>query len=469
METLLYLIKVNVAILLLYSFYRLLFQKDTFFQWKRIVLLSILITSLLYPFWKVSERIVPSFAFTESVFPVYSLNEFVVASGNTDLPAPVSPEANILQIPAVIYFAIGLFFLIRIIVQTITIFRIVRKTTPTGLCGSKVRIQKGLQTPFSFFGWIVLDPEKYSENELKEILLHEVTHVRQGHSFDMIFAEIMVAICWFNPFIWLLKKEIRMNLEYLADHAVLQSGCEAEHYQFHLLRLSYSKAIAKITNNFNVSPLKKRILMMNKKQTSSVSIWKYTLLIPAFALLTFFNHLLKAEIQLPAPVEDAISTATVIDKNVQDTVPVVKTKQATVRFKPPKIKYKDAVPAEETPQEETHKERKVFSHVELPPVFPGGEKALMQYLSENTKYPESAQKDSIQGRVVVRFIVSHTGKVENVEVVRSLNPACDAEAIRVVEAIPDWIPGKQNGEAVDVYYTLPILYKLQDNSVEKEK
>lgn len=103
----------------------------------------------------------------------------------------------------------------------------------------------------------------------------------------------------------------------------------------------------------------------------------------------------------------------------------------------------------------------IFSHVEVPPQFPGGDKALMQWLGENIKYPTIAAEQGIQGRVVLRFVVGPDGSVGNVEVQRSLDPSLDKEAIRVVKKMPKWIPGKQNGNSVYVYYTLPVLFKLQ--------
>jgi TonB family protein len=452
MEPMLYLIKVNMALLLFYSLYRLFFQSDTFLQWKRFLLLTILIISFLYPFSTISDRIVsPEVPANGNALPVFYLNEMIVVSSDTSPSTPLLNGETIFQTIGLACFAVASFLLVRIILRIIAILWLVQKTEKIELHGQKIHVRKGLSSPFSFFGWIVLDPEKYPGNELKEILLHEKAHVLQKHSLDVIFAEIVCTFCWFNPFIHLLKKEICMNLEYLADRAVLKSGCEAKHYQFHLLHLTYVKATAKITNNFNVSPLKKRIIMMNSKQTSLASIWKYTLLIPAFAFLVFFNYSLKAEIQFPAPVADAISE--LVDENAQDSVPVAKTKKQG-------ITKKNATKSK-PPVYETRDGKKFFTMLEEPPVFPGGEKALMKYISDNLKYPETAIEACIQGRVVLRFIITTTGKVENVEVMRSLDAACDAEAVRVVEAMPAWTPGKQDGEAQSVYYTLPVSYKLQ--------
>ena len=94
------------------------------------------------------------------------------------------------------------------------------------------------------------------------------------------------------------------------------------------------------------------------------------------------------------------------------------------------------------------------------PTFPGGEAELMKFMSENLKYPVIAQENGIQGRVILRFVVSKTGAIENIQVVRSVDPTCDKEAIRMVKSMPRWIPGKQNGNNVPVYFTLPVLFKL---------
>lgn len=115
--------------------------------------------------------------------------------------------------------------------------------------------------------WIFINPERHKGDEIEEIMMHELTHCQQLHSIDIIFAELFCVVFWFNPFVWLLKREVRLNLEYLADNSVLANGKDNKEYQYHLLRLTYRKNVATISNNFNVLPIKKRIKMMNKKET----------------------------------------------------------------------------------------------------------------------------------------------------------------------------------------------------------
>lgn len=117
--------------------------------------------------------------------------------------------------------------------------------------------------------------------------------------------------------------------------------------------------------------------------------------------------------------------------------------------------------SEKSANDYTSDENQVYDVIEEMPQFPGGESELLKYLGKNIIYPRSALKQGIHGRVIVRFVINKSGETEKVEVVRSLNPACDREAIRVVKSLPKWIPGKLNGENVSVWFTLPINFKIQ--------
>ncbi len=105
-------------------------------------------------------------------------------------------------------------------------------------------------------------------------------------------------------------------------------------------------------------------------------------------------------------------------------------------------------------------ENKPYDYVEQMPQFPGGDKEMLSFISQNLRYPAAAQENGIQGRVIVRFVISTTGEVTNVTIARSLDPICDKEAIRVIKMMPKWIPGKQNGNAVSVNYSVPVVFKL---------
>jgi hypothetical protein len=145
-------------------------------------------------------------------------------------------------------------------------------------------LPKGV-APFSFFKAIFVNPETYSDEDIGEIVQHEQAHVRQGHTYDVLFGELICVFLWMNPFAWLLKRCMRENLEFLADQHVLHKGFDPKSYQYHLLQLSCQHSDANLANHFNVSQLKTRIVMMNKKRTSRAGLGKYTLALPLFAAL----------------------------------------------------------------------------------------------------------------------------------------------------------------------------------------
>ena len=429
-----YLLKANVILALLYAFYRLFFYRDTFFNYRRATLLCILVVSALAPLpwmqlWMGSLPPVQAVGtFTTEVL----LPEFVVT------PKTGSTGITLLQVAAWIY-GIGVCLLMgRIGIQLGAIARLTRRCPQMELNGMAVRALPKGEAPFSFFRRIFVCPTDHTPEELDEILAHEQTHARQIHSLDVVMAELACAFCWFNPFAWLWKREIRQNLEYLADQSVLAEGHDRRTYQYHLLGLAYHKAAATIYNNFNVLPLKKRIRMMNKQRSKSIGQLKYLLFVPVAALLAAAcagNQ--KQDTAEGGAMEEVVAVGYAVDS-------VEKQPAANMD-----------VTAENLIQGE------VYDMVEVAPQFPGGSKELMSWLGQNLRYPVKAQEAGKQGRVVLQFVITKEGKVADIKVMRGVSPELDEEAVRVVKAMPAWTPGKQDGQAVNVRYTLPVTFRLQ--------
>lgn len=365
----------------------------------------------------------------------YSLPEIYVGAE--------SNHVNTLSIQEIItglYLLITAILIIRILWSLISVLLLSYKSESKLIDGIKVITTKKNTAPFSFFGMAFLNPEDFSSSDLKEIIKHESIHIKQHHTLDVIFAEIICALFWINPFVWLLKRHIRENLEYLADNNVLKSGFDAKSYQYHLLRLSYQETTTKMANHFNVSQLKSRIIMMNKKKTSLAGLGKYALSLPLFAFLLLTAYAWSAKNNLP----DAETIAQAVLSPANDI----------------------AVNTPETDQKKTEKEQKAYTAVEQMPAFPGGDEALVKYISGNLRYPKSAKEFGKEGRVIVRFVVGDDGGISNVQVLRGFDKDCDDEAVRVVRMMPKWTPGKQSGRNVPVYFTIPIVYKLSGNKKE---
>lgn len=419
-----YFFHVNLGIALFYAFYRLLYTRDTFFITRRAVLILSVLGAFLLPLPELAERFGHgcSLSFATDYYRSVILPELGVTVSGSSLSD--GPSSNILLY---IYVLGAGLFLLRILIQLVSLLVMGIKSEPGELHGVKVRLIPGDAGPFSFFGWIFISRKSLFGQELEDVLVHEQTHVRQYHSIDVLLTETANALLWVNPFSWLLKREVRENLEYLADRKVLESGIERKSYQYHLLGLSCRQDNA-LTNSFNVVFLKRRIVMMNRRRTGIVGYVKYTLLtFPVLFLLIAGNVA-------------CTSALTEQDSQVE-----------TVVLTGAKVKEEESVTVED----------EVFEEAELMPEFPGGIKKLLNFLNKNIVYPQAAIDAEIQGRVVVQFIVEKDGMPGNFEVMCPVSPELDAEVLRVLKLMPEWKPAMKNGQAVRCKLTVPVTFRLQ--------
>lgn len=535
-----YFLKVNVAIVLFYAFYRLFFYKDTFFGWRRTALLCFFAVSAAVPLLNIQTWITeqePMVAMAD-LYASVVLPELTVGTevAPTDWKSILSEYANIA------YWGIVALLMIHLIMQLAGIIRLTCRCRKIQIGNTSIHLLPKADGPFSFFHWIFIHPSSHTEEEFNEILTHEQTHARQWHSIDVIISELVCIFCWCNPFAWLMKREIRTNLEYMADARVLENGYDSKTYQYHLLGLSHQKAAVTIYNSFNVLPLKKRIKMMNKKRTKEIGRTKYLMFLPLAALLMIVSNIetvarttkkiavevieaVDPQTEQPAPEvqdpqvapqpEQDTKTVTykgkVVDKDgkpiqgvkilsVPNSTPTEVTTQADGSFEfkaSPKAKllflYQDgnkkkgiSFTDERLPKENKTNwtivynekwnevmqsdpgtpDNPIFEVVEHMPEFTGGGMpALMEYLSKNIKYPEAAMKKGIQGRGIVQFVVEKDGSITNVKILRGVDPELDKEAVRVVSAMPKWKPGTQRGEAVRVRFTVPVMFRLTEDKI----
>ena len=415
-EFFIYFLKINVALALFYILFRAVFYRDTFWIGRRIYLVSAILISAVYPFvsltgWLESREPVQMFIAEWTYF-----QEFVVAR-----EAVQTSSISWQQILLAIYIAVSAVFLVRFFVQLFSVLRWNKQTQKAIIHGISVKTVLENIAPFSFFNSIYVNPNLSTDQELKEVLAHENTHARQWHSVDVMLGELLTIVCWANPFAWLLKSEIRQNLEFLADNQVVNFGFNTKKYQYHLLNLALYSPNIQLINKFNVSPLKKRIIMMNKSKTKKAGLIKYALILPATFALIFASNLL-------------LSACTADNK-------VINTEEATQLLASNEV---------------------VFDRVDVMPEFPGGEDALVRFLSENISYPADAYENAIQGTVIVQFVVKSDGSIADARVLQSVHPSLDNEAIRVIEAMPTWTPGEHDGKKVRTQFNIPIRFSMPD-------
>lgn len=412
-----YLFQVNVLLAVFFGFCTLLSGQDTFFRLRRVALLASLLLSWVWPLVDIPE-----------VWPS-GVAEAGLTSTLTNVTLPaliVSPQTGgwtWIDALRLVWLCGTIWMLVRLVVGLIRVVMMVRRARVCRIDGLTVRMlpDEGM-APCSFFRWILLPAEGLEREALTEVLRHECVHVRQWHSADVLLAELTVVCCWMNPFAWLLRNAIRVNLEYLADEGVVSSGSDVRTYSYHLLALACPKHVATYTNNFTVLPLKKRIQMMNKQRTNKSLQVKYLLMLPMCALLLVLCNL-KVQATPIFPEQGEVVAHT-------DSVAPV-------------------------PQNE------VVDAPDVMPAFPGGMPALMQFIGNNVKYPNEAIDKKEQGRVLVQFVVTKDGEVANAHVIHSVSASCDAEALRLINMLPRWTPGTVKGQPVNVKFTIPITFRLQ--------
>ena len=459
-----YLIKINVALMLLYGFYRLTVSRDTFFGLRRLTLWLIYAVALMVPalnleYWVRDTPTMASMAnvYADTFYPV------VVVKAQ-------APSITWMDMLLGIYWAGVAVLSLRLVWQLFSIIRLAVISRKQEVEGITVHLLRGEGSPFSFFRWVFMYPSTLEGKQLHEVMVHECTHVSGLHSLDTLFSELFSIACWFNPFAWLMKQEVRMNLEYLADESVLSDGNARKSYQYHLLGLAYRQPneSTKIANNFNLLPLKKRIKMMNKRRTSEIGKAKYLLFAPLAGALLMVSNIESVAREIGGQVPEVAEVQQKADQALNADVAVANPMAKAEEAKAAELAKAEAKASDVTAPADTTK-NVVYDVTETMPQFPGGQGVMMKYLAANIKYPASAVKAKKQGRVIVAFVIQKDGSVTNARIVRSVDPELDAEALRIVKAMPNWTPGTQDGKPVNVRYTIPVVFSLYKEDVTPGK
>jgi len=382
-----YFLKAHTVLALGFVTYKLMLSSQTWFQTNRFLLLSISIllvfTPLLNPFG----------SFSQDTLFVVDLPEFVLSS----LPSEQSTSINWFWFGGMIYLAVSAVLMLRMSWQVFQLL-VIQKGERVG----KYYFIPGNQLETSsFFNRIFLKTDL--DPAAREVAItHEKIHADEWHTLDILWFEILGAIFWINPAMWLLKKELRDTHEYIADQKTKKQFGHEKYVNSLLNHAFSSRSIHFLPMFSNSQTLKNRIIMMTRK--SSKKQWiRYSLALPLFAAMAL---LVACADEKPEPVEEPLTIA------------------------------------DQTPE------------------YPGGQEELFAYLGNHIKYPETAQKQEIEGIVYVSFIVEKNGQINEVKVLRGIGGGCDEEAIRVVSDMPNWKPAMHDGKPVRVVFNLPIRYRL---------
>jgi TonB family protein len=408
-----YLLVASLYLVLFYGCYWLLLRRNTFFGLNRTYLLTSVVLSAVLPLVELPGGFSDDLTLT-------SISSVTFTVGTT------SAKSYNLTLSQWFWLIYGLGvggMLIRLGLNLRSVFRLIRSGSPEKRKAfTLVRLGDDASPSFSFGRYLVLNRTD-ALAQPDALLRHEEAHIRQRHTVDILFLEIARVAFWFNPVIWLYKRAVQEIHEFLADRAVLKTP--QPDYPHQLVAYALNVPSTALTTPFvSKSTLKQRIVMLQKPASNRRALLGYALALPLAALL-------------------AMCTQTERD-----------------------------MPQRATAQASTQKSGKaaggeIFTSVENPPAFPGGMKKLGEYLGQNLKYPEAAQKAKAEGKVFVSFVVTNTGEISDVQISKGIGFGADAEAARVVKNMPNWEPGTQGGQAVSVKYTLPINFQLEDQNGQR--
>ena len=454
-DFLIYDLKVAGLIVVFYMFYRLLLSKETFHRVNRIGLLLTAVASFILPLCVITMHK----TVTLDAVPSVSVGDVQAELATVASSAPLWQQA------AVVLYIIGVLAVLGYVVASVwKVVMLINRSEKHPLEDGITLCVTGLQevAPFSWMHYIVMNRNDYEQQDAA-ILAHERGHIRLRHSWDVLLVDTLTALQWFNPAMWMLRQDLRAIHEYEADGAVLSQGINARQYQYLLITKAASIGGYSIANGISHSTLKNRIHMMLHKKSQGSHLLKLLALLPIVGISLVLNAETVTDVVYQQPQKKFIKkgkkNATVKMGPVNEIVVVEQAPDDQKEVKP--VEMPNAIKVE--------KEVKAFDVVEQMPQFPGGPAALMQFLSQNVKYPVEAHKAGVQGRVIASFVVEKDGSITEACIARSIHPSLDAEALRVIGSMPNWMPGKQNGEPVRVKYTVPITFKLQGNDVKAKE
>ncbi|MES2516700.1 MAG: TonB family protein [Bacteroidota bacterium] len=440
-----YLLQVNLYLILFYGFYRILLRMETFFNLNRGYLVASAALAFFIPL--IQSEWVRSWFVTEQV----------------------SQTINILYDPQVFYVQasekvhkltlgdfIAVFYIIGILIG---IARFGGNLVYLGQMMKRRTLQKDSKQAFSFFNILFVSKEL---KQRSTIMKHEFVHIRQLHSADVMLFELIAIFNWFNPVVYLYKSSIKHIHEFIADEVASRNEASKADYAMLLFQEQFGVQAIPLTNNFfNSSLLKLRIKMLHKERSNQTAMMKYGLIAPLFILMII------------------VSSATLASRELEKIENVVDEKLEEVIVQPSKtareVLLEDGIDLSKAliispalldevtvhGKKDTKKDTtEVFNNVEQNAEFPGGMEAFTKYLKENIKYPESAQKANITGKVYIEFTVNTDGSTSDYAILKGIGYGCDDEAQRVLKSVPNWIAGKQSGRTVRSKLTIPINFQL---------
>ena len=431
MEALPYLLKVNICWAVFYGCYWALFRKHTFFTLNRFYLLFSLLISFAIPAIELHETV----AVTE-------MTTIVTPAVDSVIVAPARPGVD--PIPYLLltcYAAAVIAMLISLFRSLWQIRRIIRAGISVPMEGYHLVISQHRHSrsgSFSFLKWMIISNEDYERN-FEPIFMHEMVHIRQWHTLDILLIELLKVLFWFNPALWFYKRALQDTHEFLADEQAL----DKDRYATFLVAYAKNAVVTSVTNQFfNSSLLKRRIHMMYQNRTAAWLRSKYLLLCPllalAIALMAARKYVYEESNDAPENVK-ALDSGT-IKGIVQDESGAPAPNSVAVSAggnDKADLAQKDNQAARQ--MEVPHERRRI-----LLDRWPGPPYGKSKFIANTLKYPKQAFLEGAEGQVSVSFLIDTEGNISDPKIEKGVRKDLDNEAMRVVRLMPKWTPAQKD-------------------------
>ncbi len=439
MDFLIYDAKVAVALLVFYLFYRFLLKKETFHRFNRIVLVGTAVLSFLLPLCIITihkpiemDPVAPEPVVLAADVPALETAPFVEPN------LPWWPVAL-----TILFWAGVAFVLARVLISILSILRIIRQGEPVREeDGCRILVTERNIDPFSWMKYIILSKKDW-EQPHASILTHEKAHIAYGHSIEVLLVDVLSALQWFNPAIWMLRADLKELHEYEADDAVLRTGANLREYQYLLIRKAVSKSGYSVANSFNHSILKNRITMMSKSKSPLARGLRALYLLPLVCLAI---GLQARTVYVPMDKDS--------EKNVSDEKPRGYLSEIVV------IGYG----GQETPRHHKSLETEELPSIKNPDMDTEAvcSENFSWWLNTRLVYPDEAKTDD--GTILAKFTVGTDGKVKDIEILWSVSEQLDGIVARQIAKSPDWTPAMKDGKPVEMTFIQPVVFMVRVSS-----
>jgi TonB family protein len=423
-----YAVKAGLYLIAFYLVYFIFLSRDTSYERNRAYIIIAGLLSVLMPLITLHTSRPLEIQYLGKM-----LNDvFITATTEKTLPSGIwFKDAGTLEVIFTIYIIGMAALVLKLIADLLNLLLLIFRHKKDD--SRIIRFHSFNTSGFSAMGYIFIN-SRLSDEETEQIIRHEKNHLRMNHFIDIIFIGLIKSFQWFNPVIYFFDRSLRAIHEYQADRECLNSGIAVVSYQELLLNQVFRTKAFNLTNSFsNPSLVRKRMLMMTKRRSSALAAFKLIAVIP-FAGFLFMAISAYRDIPLTEQKTDSDESTNKIQVVYGENAYSASSEEFIT------------VP---------------YTTVEQMPLFPGGDVELLKYLAANTRYPEKAKENGIQGRVIVRFCVNENGGVDRISILNGVDPELDAEAVRVVSTLPQFIPGRQGGVAVPTWYMVPLTFVLK--------